>query len=164
MVILSDAWSSQAGFDLGTFLCKHDSSMRTRAEREEVAKNLSVVFLHTGMSAWIPFGKLHAVVAVPGERESKKTLGQKKKPGGQKKTAAITTEYAQFLWLPCLSNHFLLEADKVSKVLSKMVAWREWSHLRVEQNAEWLEFVSQLELKAKACPVAADDGNKSDSD
>jgi hypothetical protein len=151
VVLLSRAWSAKAGSQLNTFLAKHDASMRTQKERDVVAANLNVVFLEQGMSVWVPFGMCHVMLPVSSNRDSKdsKQASKKKAKKGPGIKNANDPEFAQYLWLPCHSSHHVAQdAALVGKVLSNLIAWREWWQDRVAKNADFQKFLKELEEKA----------------
>ena len=144
---LDATWSEKCGSDIDAWLAQHDAHMRTSAERKEIYSHVMGVSLRPGEAAWIPFGCVHTVSALPGKRDSKKVDdGKSKAKKGPKKKADSAAEFSQLMWIPCLSTRHNKEAVHVtaSKVLSRLIAAKQYSHERTESDANYKQYLDTM--------------------
>ena len=82
--------------------------------------------------------------------ESRKNIskGKPKKPAKK----ANEPEFAQYLWLPWLGEKHAAGKGVAASVLSRLIAHKEFSHERVEKNAEWQAYKKELHDMVSSVP------------
>ena len=92
--------------------------------------------------------------------------GKSKAKKGPKKKADSAAEFSQLMWIPCLSTRHNKEAVHVtaSKVLSRLIAAKQYSHERTESDANYKQYLDTMidqsgKLK-KAATNGAEDGQE----
>ena len=147
IVVLDKSWSEKCGNGIDEFLAQQPAHMRTTQERQEIADHVMGVSMKPGQAAWIPFGCVHTVSAVTGKRDSKKVEdGKSKAKKGPKKKSDSAAEFSQLMWIPCLSSRHNQESVHVtaSKVLSRLIAAKQYSHPRTESDANYVQYVKTM--------------------